>query len=108
VGPFGTGCLTGTVTSVADNDFRADIPGFADRHLAEDHDRFAPGVTPGQFALAWLLHQDEHVVPIPGGRTPAHISENLAAAAVTLTSGQVADLDAALDGVSPSGTVRLW
>ena len=47
-------------------------------------------------------------MPIPGGRTPAHISENLAAAAVTLTSGQVADLDAALDGVSPSGTVRLW
>jgi hypothetical protein len=49
-----------------------------------------------------LLHQDEHVVPVPGGRTPAH----LAAAAVTLTSGQVADPAAALDGVSPSGTVR--
>ncbi|WP_458246980.1 hypothetical protein [Streptomyces sp. MAI_2237] len=29
--------------------------------------------------MAWLLHQDEHVVPIPGSRTPAHIAENLAA-----------------------------
>jgi aryl-alcohol dehydrogenase-like predicted oxidoreductase len=114
-GPLGTGFLTGTVTSVAAGDFRANIPGFADRHLAEDHDRFAPvraiaaaaGITPGQLALAWLLHQDDHVVPIPGSRTPAHISENLAAAAVTLTSGQVAELTAALDGVSPSGTVRL-
>jgi aryl-alcohol dehydrogenase-like predicted oxidoreductase len=55
-----------------------------------------------------LLHQDEHVVPIHGSRTPAHISKNVAAAAATLTFGQVADLDAALDGVSPSGTVRLW
>jgi aryl-alcohol dehydrogenase-like predicted oxidoreductase len=114
-GPLGNGFLTGTVTSVSGDDFRGNIPGFAPEHLAADHDRYAPvrdiaaaaGITPGQLALAWLLHQDDHVVPIPGSRTPAHISENLAAAGVALTPAQLADLDAVLAGVSPSGTVRL-
>jgi aryl-alcohol dehydrogenase-like predicted oxidoreductase len=114
-GPLGTGFLTGTVTSVSGDDYRGNIPGFSAEHLAADHDRYAPvraiaadaGITPAQLALAWLLHQGEHVVPIPGSRTPAHISENLASAAVTLTAAQVAALDTVLDGVSPSGTVRL-
>ncbi len=114
-GPLGTGFLTGTVTAVADGDFRTTIPGFSTEHLATNNDRFAPvraiagdlGVTPGQLALAWLLHQDEHVVPIPGSRTPAHISENLAAARIALPPARLAELAAALAGVAPSGTTRL-
>ncbi len=65
---------------------------FAAGNLSSNMDRYAPlralaadlHVTPGQLALAWLLHQYEHVVPIPGSRQPAHIDENLHAALVTL------------------------
>jgi aryl-alcohol dehydrogenase-like predicted oxidoreductase len=49
------------------------------------------GVTPGQLALARLLHQHPAVVPIPG--TPAHIDENLAAAHIDLDEGTLADID---------------
>ena len=40
-------------------------------------------VTPAQLALAWLLHQADDIVPIPGTRTPSHLDENLAAADIT-------------------------
>ncbi len=48
------------------------------------------GATVSQLALAWLLAQGEHIVPIPGTRSPKRIEENVGAADLTLTS---ADLD---------------
>ncbi|WP_368647204.1 aldo/keto reductase [Castellaniella ginsengisoli] len=42
------------------------------------------GCTPAQLALAWLLHQGEHIIPIPGTTRLAHLDENLAAAGVQL------------------------
>lgn len=111
--PLGSGFLTGTVRAVGDDDFRRHIPGFERDNLAANNDKFAPvralaegiGVTPGQLALAWLLHQYEHVVPIPGSRTPAHIDENLAAARIPLGAETLQAIDDAL--VSPTGTTRL-
>jgi aryl-alcohol dehydrogenase-like predicted oxidoreductase len=47
--------------------------------MARDH-----GCTPGQLALAWLLRQGEHVIPIPGTTRLAHLEENLGAAGVRL------------------------
>lgn len=90
--PLGGGFLTGTVTTLADGDFRHNAPRFQGANLATNNDRYAPvralaedlDLTPGQLALAWLLHQHPAVVPIPGSRTPAHIDENLAAARVRL------------------------
>jgi len=86
--PLGGGFLTGTVTALGDNDFRHNAPRFQGANLAANNDRYAPvraiaeelAITPGQLALAWLLHQHPSVVPIPGSRTPAHIDQNLAAA----------------------------
>lgn len=49
------------------------------RRMAQDHH-----CTPGQLALAWLLHQGEHVIPIPGTTRLAHLEENLGAADVRL------------------------
>jgi aryl-alcohol dehydrogenase-like predicted oxidoreductase len=42
-------------------------------------------LTPGQIALAWLLHQGEDVVPIPGTKRREYLEENAAAVNVTLT-----------------------
>ncbi|MER6613685.1 aldo/keto reductase [Streptomyces xantholiticus] len=90
--PLGSGFLSGAVSEVKEGDFR-NAPRFAAANLQANNDRFAPvrgiaaelSITPAQLALAWLLHQDEHAVPIPGSRTPAHIRENLAAGTVKLS-----------------------
>ena len=42
------------------------------------------GATPAQVALAWVLAQGRHVVPIPGTKTPKYLAENAAAADVVL------------------------
>lgn len=113
--PLGGGFLTGTVTSLSDGDFRHNAPRFRADDLAANNDRFAPirrvasdlGITPGQLALAWLLHQHPAVVPIPGSRMPAHIDENLAATHVDLDEGTLADIDRLLAVASPVGGVLL-
>lgn len=114
-GPLGSGFLTGTVQTVDDGDFRRNLPRYDPARLAANNDRYAPirafagqlGITPGQLALAWLLHQDPAVVPIPGSRTPAHIDENLTAARIGLHPDTLAAVDAALRRFAPSGEGRL-
>jgi aryl-alcohol dehydrogenase-like predicted oxidoreductase len=54
------------------------------------------GCTPAQLALAWLLHQGAHVVPIPGTTQLAHLHENLRAADVKLTPELLSRLNALL------------
>ncbi len=53
------------------------------------------GATPGQVALAWLLQHSPVMLPIPGTSRVAHLEENVAAAAVRLTSEDVEELEAA-------------
>jgi aryl-alcohol dehydrogenase-like predicted oxidoreductase len=47
------------------------------------------GITPSQLALAWLLHQGDDIVPIPGTRHIARLEENCAAVDVVLTAGDL-------------------
>jgi aryl-alcohol dehydrogenase-like predicted oxidoreductase len=102
--PVGRGMLTGTVTDMSklsDDDFRRTVPRFADEDnfaanlaLVEEVRAVAGelGVTPAQAALAWLLAQDELVIPIPGTKRETYLRENCAAADVTLADAQVARL----------------
>jgi aryl-alcohol dehydrogenase-like predicted oxidoreductase len=48
----------------------------------------AKGATPGQVALAWLLQRSPVMLPIPGTSKVAHLEENVAAAAVTLSDAE--------------------
>ena len=113
--PAGRGFLTGTVTQLGDGDFRTNAPRFQGGNLAADNDRYAPirelagrlGVSPGQLALAWLLHQHPAVVPIPGSRTPAHIDENLAAAQVELGEPVLEEITSLLAGTEAVGGALL-
>jgi aryl-alcohol dehydrogenase-like predicted oxidoreductase len=101
--PLGSGFLTGTVTAVGDDDFRRRHPRFQAENLRRNVDRFAPlrqiaaelGITPTRLALAWLLHQDPSIVPIPGTRTAAHLDDNAAAADVRLSAADLARIDQA-------------
>ncbi|HEY4277088.1 MAG TPA: aldo/keto reductase [Conexibacter sp.] len=54
----------------------------------------AHDATPAQVALAWLLQQSPSMLPIPGTSTVAHLEENVAAADLTLTDAELAQLDA--------------
>jgi aryl-alcohol dehydrogenase-like predicted oxidoreductase len=103
--PLGRGILTGAITSKDDlheDDFRRSSPRYSDENLVQnlavvDKVRAlagAKGITPGQLALAWVLHQ-EGVVTIPGTKRRTYLEENVAAADVELTDQDLADLDAA-------------
>lgn len=59
----------------------------------------AKGATVSQLALAWLLTRGEHIVPIPGTRSPKRIEESAGAADLTLTD---ADLKA-INEILPLG-----
>ena len=108
--PLGRGFLTGEITSVdglADDDFRRHSPRFAGENLTRNLDIVASvralaqekGCTPGQLALAWLLHQGEDVAPIPGTRRIAYLEQNAGAVEVALSA---ADL-AAIEQIAPVG-----
>jgi len=63
----------------------------------------AKNATTAQISLAWMLHKKDFIVPIPGSRKPARIEENLGAAAVTLTDGEFAEIEAALGKIEIHG-----
>jgi len=94
--PLGRGFLSGRFSSpeeLDEGDFRRNGPRFtgenlvANRELAERVRELAAekGLTPGQLALAWVLHRGKHIVPIPGTKRVLYLEENLGAADVELT-----------------------
>ncbi|MBM9510150.1 aldo/keto reductase [Actinacidiphila acididurans] len=108
--PLGRGFITGTAkpagqyeaTDMRNVDPRWQ-PGNFEKNV-EAVDRLAElaaakGATVSQLALAWLLTRGEHIVPIPGTRSPKRIQENAGAADIALTD---TDLKA-IDGILPQG-----
>jgi aryl-alcohol dehydrogenase-like predicted oxidoreductase len=110
--PISRGLLSGTLAPVEelpDDDFRKHQPRFTGENAVRNEALVAEvrkiaeevGCTPAQLSLAWLLAQGEDVIPIPGTKRLRYLEENAAAADVTLTSAQLAALDAAV----PAGAV---
>jgi aryl-alcohol dehydrogenase-like predicted oxidoreductase len=104
--PLGKGFLTGTVSTTAPfgaGDIRSTIPRFtaeareANQALVDLLTAIASskGATPGQLALAWLLAQRPWIVPIPGTRRLERLEENIAAADIELTAGDLREIDTA-------------
>jgi aryl-alcohol dehydrogenase-like predicted oxidoreductase len=112
--PLGRGFLTGRFTSTesfGDGDFRAvSQPRFSAENLAKNQAIVEAlkavaaerGVTPGQLALAWVQHQGQDVVPIPGTKRIKYLEENVAAAGLALSADDLAAIEAAvpLDAVA--------
>ncbi|MDQ3910465.1 MAG: aldo/keto reductase [Actinomycetota bacterium] len=111
--PLGRGFLTGAWKSIEDlpqDDTRAGrFPRFSGHNfdknveLAERVREIAAekDATPGQLALAWLLHQGEDVVPIPGTKRRKYLEENAAAAEITLAAEDLRRIEEAM----PKGSV---
>ncbi|MPM92703.1 hypothetical protein SDC9_139838 [bioreactor metagenome] len=53
------------------------------------------GCTAAQLALAWVLAQGPHIVPIPGARREQHLRENIAAAEIRLSAADLQEIGAA-------------
>ena len=98
--PLGRGFLSGRFTSTEEldeSDYRRFGPRFTGENLqqnlalAERVRELASdkGITPGQLALAWVLHRGEHIVPIPGTKRVSYLEENIAAADVELSDAEV-------------------
>ncbi len=62
--------------------------------------------TPGQISLAWLLARSPQMVLIPGTSSVAHLEDNIASVAITLTQEE-RQLLAASSEISSINTVRL-
>src|SRR5712691_1491459 len=112
--PLGRGFLTGSVKRAEEypeGDYRRNDPRYqgenfdanmraasAVRELAEQK-----GATPGQIALAWLLHKGPDIVPIPRAKRRIHLEDNVGAAAVSLSGEEMSRLDAALSPENVAG-----
>ncbi|CAI0995570.1 aldo/keto reductase [Serratia proteamaculans] len=103
--PLGRGFLTGAIQRPEDldaDDFRRSNPRFQGENFArnlalvEKVTALAKqkGVAPSQLALAWVLAQGQHIVPIPGTKRRRYLEENIAAAELTLNKAELAAIEA--------------
>ncbi|WP_460069759.1 aldo/keto reductase [Streptomyces sp. YKOK-I1] len=103
--PLGNGFLTGTLTpgeGFEPDDMRARHPRFTAEMMAANQSvvaglrrvaaRHGEGVTAAQVALAWVLAQGRHVVPVPGAKQERWVVENAGAAGLRLTPGDLAEV----------------
>jgi len=112
--PLGRGFLTGKIdenTRFDRSDFRNIVPRFgaeerkANLALVDLLRRIGERkkATPAQVALAWLLERKPWIVPIPGTRKPERLEENIGAAAVELTPGDLKDVEDAASRIAIRG-----
>ncbi|MDW6005248.1 aldo/keto reductase [Vibrio mangrovi] len=89
------------VTTLESTDIRNHMPRFQSPYfeqnlrLLSEYHQIAQQchITPAQLALAWLLAQGEHIVPIPGTRSVEHMQENLDAKDIVLDPAILKQLD---------------
>ncbi|MGA8440319.1 MAG: aldo/keto reductase [Candidatus Sulfotelmatobacter sp.] len=102
--PLGRGFLTGQFTRFEDfpeDDYRRSSPRFQGENFQRNLDLVhrveeiarEKGCQPAQLALAWVLAQDENIVPIPGTKRRKYLEENLAALEVKLSQQDLRRID---------------
>jgi len=112
--PLGKGFLTGKMddkTTFDSSDFRSTLPRFtpealkANQALIDLLGRIAgkKEATPAQVALAWLLAQKPWIVPIPGTTKLSRLEENIGAAEVELTAGDLHEIESAAAKITVQG-----
>ena len=112
--PLGRGFLTGTARRAEEypeGDYRRNDPRYQGKNFDANmraasavHELAADKrVTPGQIALAWLLHKGDDIVSIPGTKRRRYLEENVAAAGVELSREEMTQLDAALSPENVAG-----
>ncbi len=112
--PLGRGFLTGRIKRFADlapDDYRRQSPRFQGENfernmtLVRHVEKIAEEkrCLPSQLALAWVLAQGEHIIPIPGTKRRSYLEQNAAAVEIALTADDLRRLDEAVPRDSASG-----
>jgi aryl-alcohol dehydrogenase-like predicted oxidoreductase len=112
--PVARGFLCGTlrdVNTLGANDIRRAMPRFsldtyaANLSLLDAYQAIANevGCTPAQLALAWLLHKDDKLIPIPGTQNIRHLEDNMASVDVVLSAEQMQRLEALINPQTVKG-----
>jgi aryl-alcohol dehydrogenase-like predicted oxidoreductase len=112
--PLGKGFLTGKIdekTTFDSTDFRNTVPRFApearkaNRVLVDLLETIAQRkkATPGQIALAWVLAQKPWIATIPGTTKLHRLQENVAAASIELSEGDLLEIESATYGITVQG-----
>lgn len=112
--PLANGLLSDKYTREDDFNKKSDYRSFMPQFKADSYDKnralfdlirsFSQekGCTPAQLSLAWMICKKPYIVPIPGTRKSERLIENLGAAEVKLTAGEIAAIDKALDAMEMS------
>jgi aryl-alcohol dehydrogenase-like predicted oxidoreductase len=106
--PLARGLVTATVAdkdSLPSDDFRRTLRRFESEHWQNNQQlvsEFAvlaeqKGCTPAQLALAWVLAQGDDIIPIPGTKKRKYLEENAAAADITLSKGELQNIEAVIN-----------
>jgi aryl-alcohol dehydrogenase-like predicted oxidoreductase len=112
--PLGRGFLTGKIdenTTFDSTDFRNTVPRFspearkANRAIVDLLETIAQRkkATPAQIALAWVLAQKPWIVPIPGTTKLHRLQENIAAASIELSEGDLREIESATSEITVQG-----
>lgn len=112
--PLGRGFLSGLIASredLDDDDWRRNNPRFTDENLRQNKalaDKVrqmatAKGITPAQFALAWVLAQGEDVTAIPGTKRVRYLDDNAAAVGVSFSGAELQEIEGAFPVGSAAG-----
>jgi len=113
--PLGRGFLSATIKSLdalIAKDRRREHPRFDAANLEKNVKLLAPieevaaahKCKPAQVALAWLLGQGSDIVPIPGTKRRGYLEENVAAADLKLSAGEIEQLKRAFPLDVTAGT----
>jgi len=109
--PLGRGFLTGSVAAPSERDFRRNMPRWQGEALESNLKLLAAftalaatkNATPAQLALAWLLHQGQDIVPIPGTSKAHRLDENIGATAIRLSPDDIAAIEKAMPADAVQG-----
>jgi aryl-alcohol dehydrogenase-like predicted oxidoreductase len=112
--PLGRGFLTGKIdenTTFDKTDFRNSLPRFAPEARKANQALVdllvsigaRKHATPARIALAWLLAQKPWIVPIPGTRKLERLEENIGAASIELTAGDLREIESAAAKITVQG-----
>jgi aryl-alcohol dehydrogenase-like predicted oxidoreductase len=111
--PLARGLVTNTldVNALKENDFRKSLPRYQgeyaenNQNLAQEFAALASRkhCTAAQLALAWVLNQDEDIIPIPGTKRRKYLEENAAAVNISLSSSDKQEIEDLLEKYPNTG-----
>ncbi|KAI3798212.1 hypothetical protein L1987_33482 [Smallanthus sonchifolius] len=112
--PLGRGFFSSgpnLLQKLEDGDFRKDMPRFQPENLEHNKNLYErvneiaskKGCTPSQLSLAWVHHQGNDVVPIPGTTKIENLEQNIGALSIKLTPEEMAELESIASADSVKG-----